>query len=77
MPPDSLHGTAWLTRVAGTMLTTGNRWQQVSVADTLPAGIRYLAVEIYAYEDVQDDAADPEFDGHDADDASLVLTLLP
>ncbi|MFN8646440.1 MAG: hypothetical protein U0104_06760 [Gemmatimonadales bacterium] len=63
--------------VAGTVLTTGSGWQQGSVTDTLPAGIRYLALEIYAYEDVQDDAADPEFDGHYADDASLVLTLLP
>ena len=63
--------------VAGTVLTTGDSWQQVSVADTLPAGVRYLAVEIYAFEDVTDDATDPEFDGHYADDASLVLTLLP
>ncbi len=63
--------------VAGTVLTTGNSWQQVAVADTLPAGVRYLAMEIYAFEDVQDDAADPEFDGHYAEDASLVLTLLP
>jgi len=62
---------------AGSILTTSNSWQTVALADTLPAGTRYLAVEIYAFENVQDDATDPEFDGHYADDASLVLTQLP
>lgn len=59
------------------VLTTGNLWQQVSVTDTLPVGTRYLAVEIYSYEDIQNDVTDPEFDGHYADDLSLVLTQLP
>jgi hypothetical protein len=59
------------------VFTTGDLWQQVSVIDTLPVGTRYLAVEIYAYENIQNDLTDPEFDGHYADDLSLVLTLLP
>jgi hypothetical protein len=32
-----------------------------------------VLVEIYAFEDVQNDAAGVEFDGHYADDISLVL----
>jgi hypothetical protein len=62
---------------SASILTTGNLWQQASVTTTLPVGTRYLAVEIYAYENIMDDATDPEFDGHYADDLSLVLTQLP
>jgi len=62
---------------ADIVYTTGDLWQQASLTNTLPAGTRYVAVEIYAFEDIFDDAADPEFDGHYADDLSLVLTLLP
>jgi hypothetical protein len=39
----------------------------------LPPGTTYLLVEIYAFEDVRNDAVLPEFDGHYADDISLVL----
>ncbi len=53
-------------------------WQQLQVQfDVVPAGTRYVAVEIYPYEDVVDDGELPEFDGHYADDISLVLTELP
>ena len=62
---------------ADSVFTTGNLWQQVSVIDTLPVGTRYLAVEIYAYENIQNDVTDPEFDGHYADNLSLILSQLP
>lgn len=60
-----------------TVYTTGNSWQQATAGGVLPAGTRYLAVEIYAFENIFDDATDPEFDGHYADDLSLVLSLAP
>jgi hypothetical protein len=61
-----------------TINSTAGSWQQLQVQfDVLPAGTRYVAVEIYPYEDVVDDGALPEFDGHYADDVSLVLTKLP
>lgn len=53
--------------------TTGNNWQQAVLQLALPAGTTYLLVEIYAYEDVRNDAVLPEFDGHYADDISLML----
>jgi hypothetical protein len=62
---------------SGSVLATANAWQAVNLTDVLPVGTRYVAVEIYAYENIQDDAADPEFDGHYADDVSLTLTFLP
>ena len=62
---------------AGTVQAMPNGWQEVAVAfDPLPQGARSVAVEIYPWEDVQDDAAS-EFAGHYADDASLILTLKP
>ena len=61
-----------------TINSTAGSWQQLQVQfDVLPVGTRYVAVEIYPYEDVVDDGAIPEFDGHYADDVSLVLTRLP
>lgn len=65
-------------QIRGTQLaSTGTTWQKVDVTfDVLPVATRYVAVEIYAYEDVVDDVSN-EFHGHYADDASLVLTLLP
>jgi hypothetical protein len=63
---------------AATTASTALSWQALQVQfDVLPAGTRYVAVEIYPFEDVEDDGVAPEFDGHYADDASLVLTLLP
>ncbi len=64
--------------VAGdSLITTGNAWQLLNLIDVLPVGTRYVAVEIYAFENVQDDATDPEFDGHYADEAFLMLSLIP
>lgn len=63
---------------SATINPAAGAWQQLQVQfDVLPAGTRYVAVEIYPYEDVMDDGALPEFDGHYADDVSLVLTQLP
>ncbi len=52
-------------------------WTQAQRAFTIPAGARYLVVEIYAYENRVNDATFPEFDGHYADDISLVLRRAP
>jgi hypothetical protein len=63
---------------SATVNSTAGGWQQLQVQfDVLPVGTRYVAVEIYPYEDVADDGTLPEFDGHYADDVSLVLTELP
>lgn len=43
----------------------------------VPPGTRYLALEIYAYENVQNDATRPEFAGHYADDLVLTLARTP
>jgi hypothetical protein len=53
------------------------RWTQAQRAFTIPAGARYIVVEIYAYENRVNDATFPEFDGHYADDISLVLRRAP
>lgn len=53
--------------------SAGVAWQQASASLLLPPGTRYVLVEIYAYEDVRNDAVAPEFDGHYADDVALVL----
>jgi hypothetical protein len=54
--------------------SAGNGWEQAALAMTLPAGTTLLLVEIYAFEDVANDGAHPEFAGHYADDIVLVLT---
>jgi hypothetical protein len=65
------------TAMGDSVITSGNLWQPITVTGMLPLGTRYLAVEIYAYENIQNDLTDPEFDGHYADDLSLILTRLP
>lgn len=63
----------WLAERTATVNTGGEAWQQALASLRLPTSTSYLLFEIYAYEDVSNDAAD-EFAGHYADDASLVLT---
>ena len=63
--------------IGDSLKTIANQWQPITVTGILPFGTRYLAVEIYAYEDIQNDLTDPEFDGHYADKPSLILTRLP
>jgi len=58
-----------------TAAPTGAAWQQASLQLVLPPLTRVVLVEIYAYEDVLNDAQAPEFDGHYADDVVLTLTL--
>jgi hypothetical protein len=60
---------------ATTVDTTGAAWQQASLQLVLPPLTRVVLVEIYAYEDVLNDAVAPEFDGHYADDVVLALTV--
>jgi hypothetical protein len=52
-------------------------WQATELTFILPPGTRYLAVEIYAFENVFNDATAPEFDGHFADETSLILRRVP
>jgi hypothetical protein len=52
-------------------------WLPAELTFILPPGTRYLAVEIYAFENVFNDAIAPEFDGHFADETSLFLRRVP
>ncbi|MDZ7632031.1 MAG: hypothetical protein U5K74_11980 [Gemmatimonadaceae bacterium] len=52
-------------------------WLPAELTFILPPGTRYLAVEIYAFENVFNDATAPEFDGHFADETSLILRRVP
>lgn len=62
-----------LAVAAAVVDTTALAWQQAALSLLLPPGTRHVLVEIYAYEDVRNDAVAPEFDGHYADDVALVL----
>lgn len=64
-----------LATQAASVNTTGAAWQQASLRLVLPPLTRVVLVEIYAYEDVLNDAVAPEFDGHYADDVVLTLTV--
>lgn len=75
--PARYAGQAWLARGVADLKTDGNviTWQEAVAAMTLPAGTRYVAIEVIAFEDVVNDGpGTPEFLGHYADGASLVLT---
>ncbi len=65
----------WLAERTTTVNTGGESWQQALASLRLPPSTGYLLFEIYAFEDVANDATE-EFAGHYADDASLVLTEL-
>jgi len=49
-------------------------WEEHSTSLALPVGTRSVQVEIVAFENVFNDAAYPEFDGHYADDVSVSFT---
>ena len=63
----------WLAQQTATVDADPFRWQQVQASLVLPPTTTYVLVEIYAFEDVQNDADGTEFAGHYADDVSLVL----
>ena len=63
----------WLAQQTATVDADPFRWQQVQASLVLPPTTAYVLVEIYAFEDVQNDAEGTEFAGHYADDISLVL----
>jgi hypothetical protein len=65
----------WLAERTTTVNTGGEAWQQALASLRLPPTTGYLLFEIYAFEDVTNDASE-EFAGHYADDAALVLTEL-
>ena len=67
-----LAGT-WLAQQTASVNAEPFRWQPVQASLVLPANTTYVLVEIYAFEDVQNDADGTEFAGHYADDVSLVL----
>ncbi|MBC7844245.1 MAG: hypothetical protein H7099_18180 [Gemmatimonadaceae bacterium] len=60
-----------------TVIVGAGVWTRASLDVLIPAGVRYLVVEIYAFENRVNDATFPEFAGHYADDVSLVLRRLP
>ncbi len=49
-------------------------WRQGGGSMDLPVGTRFVAMFVYAAENVANDAAFPELHGHYADDATLVLS---
>ena len=49
-------------------------WEDHVASTLLPVGTRSVQVEVVAFENVFNDAAYPEFDGHYADDVSIALT---
>jgi hypothetical protein len=73
--PQRYQANAALAVQAVSVNTAGATWQQASLQLVLPAQTRVVLVEIYAYEDVLNDAVAPEFDGHYADDVVLTLTV--
>lgn len=75
--PARYGSSAWLAIQAASVTTAGNQWQEAQTSLVLPPGTTWLLVEVYAFEDVLNDATGAEFSGHYADDASLVLRLQP
>jgi hypothetical protein len=51
-------------------------WRQSTATMDIPSETRFVAIQIYATENLSNDEAFPEFHGHYADDASLVLRLI-
>ena len=53
-------------------------WEQSDTSLPLPSGTRFLVATIHAHENIlENNDGTPEFDGHFADDASLVLEFAP
>lgn len=54
-------------------------WEEAAGTWRLPTDTKYLAVELFAYENVKNDGTFPEFDGHYADDAFVAIrdTAIP
>jgi hypothetical protein len=75
--PAAYAASAWLDAAVVTLVSAGDQWQELNVGFTIPAQTSYILFEVYAYEDVVNDAAAPEFAGHFADDAALVVTAAP
>jgi hypothetical protein len=63
----------FLAQQTTTLDSVGFQWQQRQASLALPANTTYVLVEIYAFEDVFNDADGTEFAGHYADEVSLVL----
>lgn len=76
-PPDQFAAKfaaqSWLGRVrVDRTVTAAAVWQNATGSLVLPAGTRYVAIHIFAYEDVVNDGVGvPEFAGHYAETASL------
>lgn len=67
---------AWLRyKSAATNHLTPGTWLPVTATMPVPPGTRFLAIVVFANENKQNDPAFPEFHGHYADDAEVVLTV--
>ncbi len=75
-PARAYPNNGWIASTTAAVNTTGNLWEAASTELVLPTQTSFLLYEIYAVENVSNDGAD-EFSGHYADDASLILNLLP
>ncbi len=70
---------ATATNIAAASILTdadSDTWEEATVTTLLPVGTRYVAVEIYAFENVSDDATQ-EFKASFADDASFSISIGP
>ncbi|NIP25986.1 MAG: hypothetical protein GWN67_16725 [Phycisphaerae bacterium] len=72
-------GGMHLAEASASIFTDGDpaTWQQCQVQLALPADTDYVVVGISAIENIYNDPCWPEFDGHCADAASLIMVVDP
>ncbi len=70
---------AWLLCVSNSIISDNNpaTWERLDVQMTIPTNTDYLAIEVYADENIYNDLSGTEFDGHFADQVSLQITPEP
>jgi hypothetical protein len=76
--PDQSH-SGILAQASQSILTDGDiaTWEEASTSFSIPIGTDFLAVRIWASENIFDDAVAPEFDGHYADAVTLEVVPEP
>ena len=74
-PPSAFWPDTFLQRESAGVYSDSDprTWESVTTSMLLPVNTDYLAVRLMAWEDVYNDGAYPEFDGHYADQISLTI----
>jgi len=69
----------YLAYAARDLFTDGDTltWEHLMMNLPIPAGTKFIAVDLFACEDIVNDAIAPEFDGHYADAVSMTITVIP